>query len=349
MKPAVGLSIICCLLASTSLADEKPLQGSPTAKDSPAKDEPIIFNLVIENDSIGGRGTDKNYTSGVRIGALHPDFEIPEFIKDLNDTFLPSKIEGDIAVSYSIGNNLYTPEDITQVAQDPDDRPWAGHTYVSLGVTHNKKNSNYMDELEVSFGVVGPYSLGEQFQKFVHTHVTPDSPTPKGWRNQLKTEPTLSVAWQRRHFLFESSDFMGLTVGASPYYGATLGNAHTHGTAGMNFFIGPSDNGLQDTPLRVKPGIAGTGYFEKPDNGLNWYLFAGVEGRAVARNIFLDGNTFADSHSVDKKNLVADANAGIAFTIGNTRISYTLVYRTEEFQGQSEPSVFGALSVGVRF
>src|SRR3546814_11015068 len=29
-------------------------------------------------------------------------------------------------------------------------------------------------------------------------------------------------------------------------------------------------------------------------------LFAGVEGRAVLRNIFLDGNTFADSHSVDE-------------------------------------------------
>ncbi|WP_460994321.1 lipid A-modifier LpxR family protein, partial [Staphylococcus aureus] len=71
--------------------------------------------------------------------------------------------------------------------------------------------------------------------------------------------------------------------------------------------------------------MPGTGFFEIPEKKWGWYLFAGVDARAVARNIFLDGNTFKDSPSVDKFPLVADANAGLALTYDQLRISYTLV------------------------
>ncbi len=89
--------------------------------------------------------------------------------------------------------------------------------------------------------------------------------------------------------------------------------------------------------------------YEIPRNNWRWALFTGLEARALAWDIFLDGNTFADSHSVEKKDLVADATAGLALTYNNTRISYTLVCRTKEFDLQQDPQIFGALSLGVRF
>ena len=48
---------------------------------------------------------------------------------------------------------------------------------------------------------------------------------------------------------------------------------------------------------------------------LGLYVFARAEGRAVARNIFLDGNTFGHSQSVDHKWLVADLSVGPRSTI----------------------------------
>ena len=39
----------------------------------------------------------------------------------------------------------------------------------------------------------------------------------------------------------------------------------------------------------------------KSDHGFGLYVFGMVEGRAVLHNIFLDGNTFNHSHSIDKK------------------------------------------------
>src|SRR5256885_15874840 len=63
----------------------------------------------------------------------------------------------------------------------------------------------------------------------------------------------------------------------------------------------PDDYG----PPRIEPGLPGTNFFE-PTAAFGWYLFAGVDGRAIARNIFLDGNTWQTSRGVEKIPLVGD-------------------------------------------
>ncbi|WP_025897017.1 lipid A deacylase LpxR family protein [Sneathiella glossodoripedis] len=345
MKGATYLFTVFLAVFAFSLptfADEK---GHIPA---PPKSEDTIITVIIENDSIGTRGTDKNYTSGVRLGYYDINAELPEIAYIIDDYIPTFEITKRSSVFYSLGQNLYTPQDITQTAHDPDDRPWAAHLYGSMGLV--TQTDNHLDELEVSIGVVGPAALGEQAQKFVHKYVTPDSPTPKGWSHQLKNEPALMIGWQRRYYPESlSAEIFGLSASASPYFGATLGNVHTFANAGLNFRLTPYEETRQDAPMRVRPALPGTGYFEPPKDSWSWYAFAGIETRAVARNIFLDGNTLADSHSVDKKYLVADANAGLALTYDRYRISYTLVYRTREFDGQDEPSVFGALTFGYRF
>ncbi len=310
-------------------------------------EEDQIITVVVENDSLGVAGTDKNYTSGVRLGYLDVNADLPDIAYTLDRVIPTFGINETSSVFYSLGQNIYTPQNIQSREQDPDDRPWAAHLYGSIGLV--TVTDNHLDEIELGVGIVGPAALGEQAQKFVHTHITTDSPTPRGWSNQLNHEPTLSLGWQRRFPDYWSIDAGGLSLGASPYYGATVGNVHTFADVGFSLRLTPDDDLWQDGPVRVKPGLPGTGYFDRPDDGWSWYLFAGLEGRAVARNIFLDGNTFSNSHSVDKKVFVADANAGLALTYDRYRMSYTMVYRTKEFEGQDDPGVFGALSFGVRF
>ena len=65
----------------------------------------------------------------------------------------------------------------------------------------------------------------------------------------------------------------------------------------------------------------------------------------MAHNIFLDGNTFGDSPSVDRKWFVADLSVGAAVNYKNTKFAYAFVYRTEEYQGQKEGQLFGTVSV----
>ncbi|MCP4653996.1 MAG: lipid A deacylase LpxR family protein, partial [bacterium] len=73
------------------------------------------------------------------------------------------------------------------------------------------------------------------------------------------------------------------------------------------------------------------------------FVFAGVDGRVVARSIFLDGNTFKDSHSVDKKYFVYDLKGGLSIRIHSWRFDYSLVRRSKEFD-QGKDQIYGSIS-----
>jgi lipid A 3-O-deacylase len=333
--------VVCLFLfcASQSAAQETP---PANLFYGPHRD---ILTFNIEND-LYGRGSDRGYTNGVRFGLLKVNPEIPDFIRNFASVVPTIKINKTTSLVYSVGQNLFTPDDITQSTPAPNERPWAAFLYGSAGLA--TQTNNRKDEIEATIGVIGPAALGRPVQTFIHENIT-NSPTPRGWDNQLKNEPILMLAWQRSWLEFANGNTGPLYWGVSPHIGVTLGNAYTFAHTGFTVRLSPSDNRWQDAPVRVRPALPGTGFFEVPENDWGWYLFAGMDARAVARNIFLDGNTFTDSASVDKKPFVTDLNAGLALTYKRTRISYTVNYRTLEYDGQSEPDLFGAVSVGWRF
>ena len=125
-----------------------------------------------------------------------------------------------------------------------------------------------------------------------------------------------------------------LKAGAAAAVGATV-------RFGMDL---PSDFG----PPRIRPSLPGSALFD-PGKDWAWYFFAGVEGRYVLHNIFLDGNTFSDSHSVDKEPLVGDFQVGAAITVGRMRLAYIHLLRTREFKQQDVHDRFGVISVAFKF
>jgi lipid A 3-O-deacylase len=138
-----------------------------------------------------------------------------------------------------------------------------------------------------------------------------------------------------------------LEIDAIPHIGGSLGNVVTFAGAGGMVRLGQAldiDFGL---PL-IRPSLSGLAAV-KNKTDFAWYLFAGAQGRAVVRDIFLDGNTFSSSHSVDKKTFVADFQAGAAVVYHGVRLAVTQVYRTREFDGQPQADRFAAISLSVRF
>ncbi len=307
--------------------------------------EKNYLSISVENDNLGG-GTDQFYTSGVRLTYFNIGTDAPETFEAL-DPYIPMfDVNETTSTFFTLGHNIFTPQDITQSANQSEDRPWAGFLYGSIGLS-NVQN-DHLDQIEVTIGLVGPEALGEQTQKFVHSHVS-GSPTPKGWENQLDFEPGIILSWERRWpraFHIDAGDYR---FAAEPNLNASIGNIYTYAGTGLMFSFGPYQGYLQDNPPRVRPSLPGSGYFETPDQGWSWYIFAGADGRAVARNIFLDGNTFSDSPSTDKNYFVADLTAGFALTLADYRLAYSLNSRTDEFKGQDGDSVFGSVTLSTRF
>lgn len=346
---------ICAILAclATASASAQDLDDDLEDKDTFEKriprsilgdGEDSFLTITSENDLYGG-GTDKNYTNGARATWFDLGAE-PPFLAEALASIVPSfRVNDTTSTYYSLGHNLYTPEEITAPIPDPADRPYAAFLYGSAGFA--SVTDDHIDDIEFTLGVVGPAALGEQIQKFVHEQI--DSPDPAGWDFQLENEPGFILSWQRSWPEAYAATPGPFHFRATPHVGTTLGNVYTYANVGLTLQLTAEADRWQAQPLRVRPSIPGNGFFAPPDDTWSWSLFAGVEGRAVGQNIFLDGNTFEDSPSVDKEYFVADASAGAAMTLGPTRISYTLNWRTREFEGQDDPSIFGAVAIGFRF
>ena len=246
--------------------------------------------------------------------------------------------------SLSIGQNIYTPKNTAASQLIPEDRPYAGWLYLGFGVVANQGSKRY-DKLELEIGMVGPASLSRNVQTFWHSLFGLN--VPQGWDHQLDNEPGAVLYYEQARRFDRQNVLFGLEFDVIPHFGGSLGNVLTHAAAGFTVRLG---SGLVEDfgPPRIRPSLPGSGYFH-PGGGFNWYLFAGVEGRAVLRNIFLDGNTFSDSHSVDKKLFVGDLQAGLAAQLGRFRLTYTQIFRTREFEGQDSADIFGSLSLSYHF
>ena len=305
------------------------------------EDKDGILNIVWENDIFGG--TDQNYTNGMRISWLSSEAGMPDWVNWAVHNFLPVADEGHKRTSIAIGQSMFTPANLATTAPQPNDRPYAGWLYGTVGVVSDTGKT--LDNVMLTVGMVGPSAYAGPVQKFVHSAI--GDPEPMGWNNQLHDEPGIMFTYERKwRGLYQISPF-GLGVDATPHVGVDLGNIFTDASTGLTFRLGrdlPTDYG----PPRIRPSVPGSDFFI-PKEDLGWYLFAGFEGRAVARNIFLDGNTFRESLHVDKEPFVGGLQAGAAVTYGATRLSYTQVFLTREFETQKRSEEFGAVTLSWRF
>lgn len=336
-------------LATMALA---PLGHAAAGSEPLATSEAGTFTFQIENDLIAN--ADRNYTSGVRIAWTSPELrrQLP-WVGEALEWIYPFDVGADARIGVEAGQSIFTPEDLSESQLISDDRPYAGWLYAGVSLyaeTHQEVLSvsfDTLDTTELELGVVGPLSMAEQTQKFVHRYS--DSPDPKGWDNQLNNEPGVVLTFER-YWRSPPHNIEDLNVQADiiPIAGANLGNVNTSASVGTIFRFGQGLNVDYGPPL-IQPSVWGVSYIDRVEAGYAWYVFSGLGGTLVARNIFLDGNTFSDSHSVDKELVVGTATAGLAVVWRGTRLALTHVWRTREFQGQKNPDRFGSLSISVRF
>jgi lipid A 3-O-deacylase len=292
------------------------------------------ITVLDENDSLFFN-SDKHYTQGFRVSDLHP-VRTPgfwngafDFLGSFAPIFAPG---GDRQESLFLGQSIFTPKNTRISPPDPRDRPYAGWLYVGTSLLQ-QTDKGVLENFELGLGFVGPGALGEQVQNTFHQFIAAE--TAKGWGSQLQTEVGAVVSYERKLRIPLLGD-NGFGLDIIPQAGATVGNIFTYADIGGLLRIGKglaADYG----PSRVRPSLSGADYFDESglDDGRAIYFFAGTQGRAVARNIFLDGNSFRASRSVPKKNLVGDLQAGFSASWSRSlRLDVSVVMRSQEFRGQ---------------
>lgn len=330
------------------------VQSAPALSQDTSSEPRGTLSIVVENDKFSSfdpsKQTDRNFTNGIRLNWISEPRATPEWGRELAAWVPLFPDGGTTRVGYAFGQNMYTPEDISSSERVVGDRPYSGWTYIAAAITSSRElgDSARLDTLELNLGIVGPQSYAEETQREYHRLI--NAPLPKGWGNQLRNEPGVALFYERKWRNVGRSKLLpGIEGDFSPHAGGSLGNVFTYAGTGTTLRIG-HNLGVDYGPPRIRPGLAGSMHFETvEEDPFAAYAFIGIEGRAVARDITLDGNTFARSHSVNRRVLVGDLQTGFAIVYAPVRFTFTYVMRTREFESQRSPDRFGALSFSVKF
>lgn len=296
------------------------------------------LSIKIENDIVS-TGEDGHYTGGLEIiYGFAP--EADHWTDGLSRLLLDSRGPAD-NVAYRLGHQIYTPEDIEQTALVVDDRPYAGLLFGGVSVFSETPGeaARTTRGVHLDVGLVGPAAGGETIQRRLHEWT--DSDEPRGWDNQLENEPFINLGIQQRWWKQHSPG--GLEFEYGPMLGGAIGNLYTFAATGVGMRLGHNLDRSFSIPS-VTPAQSGSQYFTEGE-GFAWYGFANLEGRYMAHNLLLDGNTFTDSHSVDRREWVGDASLGVALTWSRWQLSFVNVWRTREFEEQRQSDHFGSLTI----
>jgi lipid A 3-O-deacylase len=351
--PGLGVKIwryvrmgLCCLWLAGVVCPVKAAESD---------EQTGFFSFTEENDSLAdafGSDQDRHYTQGLKLSLFGGDDFMTNTTATLNRV-IPAwgfnPVAGDL-VWVILGQNIYTPNVLTNRALIKTDRPYAGWLYT--GAIYQRRgpagpNTAVLESFEVNLGLVGPDSLAGAAQRqwhrwFVHNDV------PTGWGNQIHDEPGLVLKYGRT-WRWSPTENTARYIDILPHVGGDLGNVFTFATAGVTGRLGydlPSDFGVQiiDSPTAVNGGL------RRDSPPAFFYLFGGADGRAVGHDVTLDGNSFRGSPSVEKNVLVGDLSWGLALQVfRHVEITYTRVIRTEEFKGQNGDDIFASVNVKAMF
>lgn len=296
-----------------------------------------FMTLGFENDIFFG--TDRHYTSGVRFGYASKEGE-PLWGLGKLAKVLPFVAPSDkLRSQHSLSQYMYTPDDI-EIADPPrTSRPYAG--LLALDTTLIAQADDHMDMIGFSIGVTGGPSLAQASQIGLHSLLS-SSPRPLGWETQVDFEVTAQVRYDRIYFIgdYESD---GWQWDFQPRFGAEVGTAFINGYIGGQVRFGNRLYKEAGAALN-RPGKPGTDFYAIPDaNELDFHVFAGVDGRAVARDFSLDGGLRSFDRDVPREDFVFDVTAGAVVTTSFGRFSFTAVRRSKTFVTQPEADWLGAL------
>ena len=306
MSPALRVALVLAMAAPFGAAISQS-----------AASPPRTITLQIDNDAFDfwmkpWNRPDDEYTSGVRIteeGADAPRWSRAMLGGVPVCTLHTADCRGG---RIEIGQEIYTPSvGVDDPHAAPGSRPNAGWLYASESA--RRLRTDRSDELTIALGVTGPPSLARQMQRLAHD-VAPAYNRPTDWSNQIGFEPGAIVRYeQERRIATDGSAPIALDL--LPRFAASLGNIRTDAELGIRMRAGWH---------LAHPWL--------PSEGPAEVAFTlGASERAVARDVFLDGNTFHASARVGHEPLVGSGEAGVELRRGGFTLGYRAVSESRAY------------------
>ena len=314
--------------------------------------------LQLDNDLFSG--SDRDYTSGVRLGLVQ---EIPleskrgqrinnrvrQNSKKLLGRLQNLRIKDDdklrFAQGFGITQLMFTPENPEALSAPQGERPYAG--WLGIEYSLHVKQENFVNSLTLALGTTGDASLAQTSQNWVHRNIS-NSPIFQGWDSQVPSELTANIHFDHKQRFRNLSTRINNIIELDGYYegGLALGNFRTDAYVGTLARIGYRLPSSFSTP-RVQLGSYGHQLFNNTNDygeKFSAFAFAGLRATGVLHDITLDGPLFRDFDTgVESKSRVGELIYGFALRYKRVDLIFSQTLRSDEFVGQTENQEFGSL------
>ena len=270
---------------------------------------PHTVTLRLDNDAFNfwtmpWNRPDGEYTSGVHItydGGSSPRWS--HLLFGRNTACVPG-VSACTTARAEIGQDIYTPSlRKSDSIASADARPNAGWLYLSQ--TARALGESRADEITLTLGVTGPPSLARVTQHLAHS-AAPEFNRPIDWSRQISFEPGIIARWdQQRRLAVNAGGLFAADV--LPKVAVSLGNVNTSAEVGVKSRVG----------LRLPhPWLP-----DKPHE-FDLALVTEATGHLVARDIFLDGNTFHPTLRVGHRPFVGTGELGLEMHLRAVSLAY---------------------------
>jgi len=316
--------IYCALLVSSTLMPQS-LAGQ--------------LHILFEND--GFSASDGNYTSGFSFAWESKAFlshqqslpaTIPLFFQLQHHFRLPI-VQSHTAWGMKLSQRMWTPDDISVIEAQSDDRPYAGFLQIESHTADY--GTKFAQKNWLALGIIGPKSKAEQVQTKVHSLT--DSTPPQGWQYQVQDQVTLQFTYEVDALLFRSNKFRGKLFThnqweVSSYSHLALGNFNSEASLGLLFRLGTR---LNKTFGRLSSHFGHIGNTTDVIRSNNFTVYSRLQLGYRFNDLTIEGKLPYESNVAVEHNQ-ARATIGINWTINNYAITWSLNSYTRSYSSDNK-------------
>jgi hypothetical protein len=309
-----------------------------------------VFSLLVDNDFFAA--IDRRYTNGIRaawtfaeLGRPEAPVKLPGWLEAASRALSFGRAAGGRRyLSIFLDQRMYTSEEIALTETPAGEHPYAGYT--GIGLAFYSRDDDGMDTVEFDLGLVGPDSLAGETQRLWHRFF--GFKTPSGWARQLKDEFVLGLVYDHRERIWAPAPGPGLRTDGVVRAGGSFSNALTAAGIGAGIRVGwnlPDDFGAAMIPERPAGDPLLKDRRERSAGSARTaiYGYLTIEGQAVVRDIFLDGNTFRDGPHVEKYPFRGALTAGVALRFRGWNLAYGYVFGSRSFETEPRGHLYGTV------
>ncbi len=301
--------------------------------------EKSFFTILSDNDAYYNPYTDYYYTAGTLLVYTTKEFDFSHsFARFLS---LNASNKHLSRLSFGLHQDIYTP--IKRDANaDIRDFPYGGFLAFEASIANRRMSS--LEVIKLQVGMIGPSALAKQTQKLIH--LITKNPIFYGWNTQLQNEFALNLYYDfiYRYNLFSSQTLGGLSMDILPTIAIAIGNVATYVSTGSRIRLGYNLD-VDFGSSKINTSSSGSLPYS---NTFSFYIFAGVVGKYVIRDAFIQGNSF-NPRNLKLQNATYNAELGASISYKGFSLSYIFTQVGRGFEGALPYHNFGSLVLNFAF